>query len=59
MEDSTDMSLRTKLLNDADETLGHNGIQKTVNLISPNNYWPNMTQDINQFAKHCDICQKN
>lgn len=52
-------SLRRKILNQAHEKFGHPGIQKMLNIISPNYYWSNMTHDITQFVKHCDTCQKN
>ena len=53
------ISLRRKLLDNAHKDFGHPGIQKMLNLISPNYYWPNMTQDISLYVKHCDVCQKN
>lgn len=53
------ISLRRKLLSITYEKFGHPGIKKMLNLISPNYYWPDMTQDVTDFIKHCDICQIN
>ncbi|GFT00395.1 transposon Tf2-6 polyprotein [Trichonephila clavipes] len=52
-------SLRLKLLNQAHEQFGHPGVQKMLNLISLQYYWPNITTDINEFVKHCMVCQLN
>ena len=37
---------------------GHMGINKTVDRIQSNFYWPNMYEDITRFCKSCDICQR-
>ncbi|GBO21259.1 Transposon Ty3-G Gag-Pol polyprotein [Araneus ventricosus] len=52
-------SLRLKLLNQAHEQFGHPGVQKMLNLITPQYYWPNITSDITEFVKHCSVCQLN
>ncbi|GBO38356.1 Transposon Tf2-6 polyprotein [Araneus ventricosus] len=52
-------SLRLKLLNQAHEQFGHPGVQKMLNLITPQYYWPNITSDITKFVKHCCVCQLN
>ncbi|GFX92999.1 hypothetical protein TNCV_139431 [Trichonephila clavipes] len=50
-------SLRLKLLNQAHEQFGLPGVQKMLNLISLQYYWPNFTTDISEFVKHCMVCQ--
>ncbi|GBO27396.1 Transposon Tf2-9 polyprotein [Araneus ventricosus] len=52
-------SLRLKFLNQAHEQFGHPGVQKMLNLITPQYYWPNITSDITEFVKHCSVCQLN
>ncbi|GFW84751.1 retrovirus-related Pol polyprotein from transposon 17.6, partial [Trichonephila clavipes] len=49
-------SLRLKLLNQANEQFGHSGVQKMLNLISLQYYWPNITTDVSEFIKHCMVC---
>lgn len=44
------VSLRKKLLNVAHRNFAHPDIQKFLNLIYPNYYWPYKTQDITQFV---------
>ncbi|GFS78883.1 transposon Tf2-11 polyprotein [Trichonephila clavipes] len=51
--------LLLKLLNQAHEQFGHTGVQKMLNLISLQYYWPNITTDISEFVKHCTVCQLN
>ncbi|GFV22789.1 transposon Tf2-11 polyprotein [Trichonephila clavipes] len=52
-------SLRLKLLNQAHEQFGQPGVQKMLNLISLQYYWPNITTDISEFVEHCKVCQLN
>ena len=52
-------TLREKVLEQAHNQFGHIGTKKMLSLISPTYYWPNIIIDINNFAKHCDVCQKN
>ncbi|GFT16873.1 transposon Tf2-9 polyprotein [Trichonephila clavipes] len=52
-------SLTLKLLNQAHEQFGHPGVQKMLNLISLQYYWPNITTDISEFVKLCMVCQLN
>ncbi|GFV05028.1 hypothetical protein TNCV_222451 [Trichonephila clavipes] len=52
-------ALRLKLLNQAHKQFGHLGVQKMLNLISLQYYWPNITTDISEFIKHCMVCQLN
>jgi len=38
---------------------GHLGIAKTIQHIKTNYYWPQMSNDIEQYCQTCDICQKH
>ena len=37
---------------------GHFGIESTYHRISQNYYWPNLHQDIENYIKACDVCQR-
>jgi hypothetical protein len=37
---------------------GHLGAFKILNRISSNFYWPNMRQEIFQYVRRCDLCQR-
>ena len=37
---------------------GHMGVQKTLDRILTNFYWPGMQADVSRFCKSCDICQR-
>lgn len=53
------ISLRLKVLQTAHHKFGHPGVKKMISLISPQYYWPNITIDISNYVKHCEICQLN
>ena len=53
------MSLRLPLLQKTHTQFGHPGIQKMINLITPQYYWPQINTDIENFVKHCHTCQIN
>ena len=38
---------------------GHNGINRTMERIKLYLQWPQMKQDIENYIRNCDICQKN
>jgi hypothetical protein len=38
---------------------GHMGMDKTVELIGRNFYWPGMAEEIEDFVRSCDDCQRN
>ena len=43
-----------------DSTLGgHQGISRTYNRIKLKYEWPNMKNDIEEYIKKCDSCQRN
>jgi transposase InsO family protein len=50
-------SLRSKLLDHFHEKHSHPGKNKTVKLITPFYWWPNITSDIKQHVASCKACQ--
>ena len=38
---------------------GHLGMNRTFDRIKLYTFWPGMKQEIEDYIKHCDICQKN
>jgi hypothetical protein len=38
---------------------GHMGMDKTLELVQRNFYWPAMDQEIADYVRSCDACQKN
>ena len=38
---------------------GHMGMDKTMELVDRNFYWPEMAKDIEDYIRHCEDCQKN
>jgi Integrase zinc binding domain len=42
----------------SDPLSGHFGSENTLKRIKQKYFWPNMSQDINQFVQSCDICQR-
>src|SRR5258706_4223304 len=56
-----DPSLRKKIMESEHDSrvAGHMGMDKTVELIDRNFYWPGMAADIEDFVRSCDDCQKN
>jgi hypothetical protein len=41
----------------SDPLSGHFGFENTLRKIKQRYYWPQMTQDVENFVKSCDICQ--
>jgi hypothetical protein len=39
-------------------TAGHYGQRKTVLLVQRHYWWPTLRQDVNEYVKTCDICQR-
>ncbi len=39
--------------------IGHMGMDKTVELIGRNFYWPGMVDEVEDFVRSCDDCQRN
>ena len=38
---------------------GHMGMDKTLEMINRNFYWPRMADDIEDFVRSCDDCRRN
>ncbi len=36
---------------------GHGGVEKTINRLRQQYWWPSLSLDVQNFVKHCDICQ--
>ncbi len=51
---------RPMILKVAHETImaGHMGIQKTLDRILSNFYWPGIHNDVTRYCRSCDICQR-
>src|SRR5207302_7374908 len=39
-------------------TIGHGGMAKTIEIINRNYYWPKLCEQVKQYVKNCDICQR-
>ena len=39
--------------------VGHMGMDKTLEMINCNFYWPKMAKDIENYVRPCDDCQRN
>ena len=52
--------LRTQILYDHHDTpvAGHQGIERTFEAIHKLFYWPKMNNDVRQYVKSCDTCQR-
>ena len=37
---------------------GHEGQQKTVELVTRNYWWPGVTKDVGRYVEGCDLCQR-
>ena len=37
---------------------GHLGVKETKDRIQTNFYWPGMLNDVKEFCRSCDVCQK-
>ena len=55
----TPFSLQKKILQDAHgkPLTGHWGIERTVQRIEQNYFWPTLTRDVTEFIKRCKECQ--
>ena len=52
--------LRTETIRRNHDTpqAGHGGTAKNLELISRSYYWPKIREDIKQYVKNCEICQR-
>jgi len=57
----SDRQIRTHILHEHHDTdiSGHLGIDKTIEAIMRNFYWPKMGNDIRKYVQTCDTCQRN
>ena len=55
-----DSMLRRDILESEHDTkvAGHMGQDKTVELIKRNFYWPSMVNDIEDYVRSCEVCQR-
>ncbi|RWS23870.1 Retrotransposable element Tf2 protein type 3-like protein [Leptotrombidium deliense] len=51
-------SLRRQILQNSHTKFGHIGVKKTLAIISPQYYWPQIITDVSAYIKHCDTCQR-
>ena len=53
-------SMRSKILNAAHSSwvAGHTGVEKTLNRVQSNFWWPGVTADVERFVKDCTRCQE-
>ena len=54
-------SIRELLVKEARERglMGHFGIQKTLDMLQENFYWPHMKHDVHKFCERCIVCKKS
>ena len=55
-----DETLQTEIIRNNYDKIeaGHGGSAKTLDLISRTYYWPEMRQQVKQYVKNCDNCQR-
>ena len=55
-----DEELRVKVIRLHHDVLaaGHGGRWKTVELVTRNYWWPEMTRDVGKYMEGCDLCQR-
>lgn len=53
--------LRSRLIMDAHDTplAGHRGIERTLELLKRNFWWPGMRSQVEQHVRSCLLCQRN
>ena len=56
-----DVALRTRILQECHDSplSGHLGKDKTIEQIKRRFYWPKMDDDILEYVRSCDACQRN
>ena len=57
----SDPLLRKSIMESEHDSLvaGHMGLDKTMELVDQNFYWPEMAKDIEDYIRSCEDCQKN
>jgi len=38
---------------------GHGGQWKTIELVTRNFWWPEVTKEMKKYVEECDVCQRN
>uniref|UniRef100_A0A8C5C0T7 Gypsy retrotransposon integrase-like protein 1 n=1 Tax=Gadus morhua TaxID=8049 RepID=A0A8C5C0T7_GADMO len=51
------MSLKNQVLHQLHQEHGHQGVERTTDLVRQRCYWPGMHQDIKQWCLDCERCQ--
>uniref|UniRef100_A0A667Y9Z6 Gypsy retrotransposon integrase-like protein 1 n=1 Tax=Myripristis murdjan TaxID=586833 RepID=A0A667Y9Z6_9TELE len=51
------MSLKSQVLQQLHHEHGHQGVERTTDLVHRRCYWPGMHQDIKQWCQECERCQ--
>jgi len=54
--DASDLRRRIVLLCHDTKVAGHPGRFKTLELVSRNYWWPNMSRYVGMYVSHCDLC---
>ena len=57
----SDPSLRKLIMESEHDSrvAGHMGMDKTMELVDRNFYWPEMAKDIEDYVRSCEDCQRN
>ena len=53
------LCLKTMEAEHDSQVAGHMGMDKTVEMVDRNFYWPEMTEDIEDYVRSCEDCQTN
>ena len=51
-------SLRSTILTEFHDSLGHFAFDRTYNALKAKYYWPNMYRDVYEYTHSCDMCQR-
>lgn len=54
-----DPEIKALLLHEAHDASGHFGIDKTLETLARNYYWPHLRASVNHYVRSCDACQRN
>ena len=49
--------LRDEVLTEVHQRHGHQGVERTLELLRQRCYWPNMSSDVAQWCQSCERCQ--
>ena len=49
---------RTRVVSMAHDDAGHWSFKKTLQILRPNYFWPNMRKDVENYVKSCEACQR-